>query len=78
MIVLTIQANESANKRYFAYLGTVYNKTIYNMEHDSIIARLIIRIHRILEDANAVTAADTRQNRYAMLADVLRSIETKK
>ena len=37
-------------------LGTVYNKTTCNIEFDTTNAQLTISMHRILEDANAVTA----------------------
>ena len=48
------------------------------MEPDTTNAQLTIRMHRILEDANIVTAAASRQNRYTTLAVVLRSLDIEK
>ena len=58
-------------KDFFAHLGTVFNKTTCNIETNTIILRLIIRMHIILEDTNAIKVMKTRQNRHTMLTDVL-------
>ena len=73
LIILIISASEATNERFFAHLGTVYNKTTCNIETNTINAGLIIRMHKILEDINVVKATKTRQNRHTTLTDVLRN-----
>ena len=78
LIILIVPASETAVEKYFAHLGTAYNKKTCNMEPDTTNAQLTIRMNRILEYANTVTATVSRQNRYTTLADVLRSLDIEK
>ena len=78
LIILIVPASEAAVEGLFAHLGTVYNKKTCNMEPDTTNAQLTNRMNRISEDVNTVTATVSRRNRYATLADVLRSLDIEK